>query len=351
MSLYSTKQPARQQLALTHPGVKSTVLPTHKTTKEGGDWVSWMLCSIWDKKVQGGQTVIGWRFHNLTWWPAILGSAFCMTLVGGCSGCSQAPVVPPPASISGGFRHLKTDQLGPRSLPDAGLIPKQEAPPLIPQQDLAATSLPEDLPPGVESRVWKHIVLHHTASDRGDVESIHEAHLQNKDKSGKPWLGIGYHFVVGNGNGMPDGEVEATFRWRQQMHGAHAGVSDYNQHGIGIVLVGNFETQPPSPAQQEAVEGLVNRLARSYEISAGQVIGHGDVKATDCPGKFFPLSDLQQLVASRSLSKTGPIGGRSLDSPQDNTKPIPKWNIPVPLRATSGQPLSAPIAPRASFNR
>ena len=62
-------------------------------------------------------------------------------------------------------------------------------------------------------RDWDYIVLHHTASESGSVASIHEEHLRRKDKNGNAWLGIGYHFVIGNGSGMDDGEIEPTFRF------------------------------------------------------------------------------------------------------------------------------------------
>jgi N-acetyl-anhydromuramyl-L-alanine amidase AmpD len=117
-------------------------------------------------------------------------------------------------------------------------------------------------------------VIHHTATSRGSVESIHEAHLQRKDKVGNAWLGIGYHFVIGNGNGMVDGAIESTFRWREQLHGAHAGGSEHNQHGIGIALVGNFEEEPPSPAQLAATKRLVAALKSEYRIKSDQVVAH-----------------------------------------------------------------------------
>lgn len=176
--------------------------------------------------------------------------------------------------------------------------------PLAPEFD----NVPEEIPlnpiatnpwrPGVTPRDWKYIVLHHTASDSGSVESIHHIHLKNKDRSGRHWLGIGYHFVIGNGQGMDDGEVEPTFRWKQQMAGAHAGVNEYNQRGVGIVLVGNFEKSTPTPRQLKSVKELVKTLAREYAIDAEHVIGHGDVKATECPGQFFPLSNVRASVAA-----------------------------------------------------
>lgn len=146
--------------------------------------------------------------------------------------------------------------------------------------------------PTVKVRDWKHIVIHHTASEAGSVEAIHTAHLARKDKNGKKWLGIGYHFVIGNGSGMADGEIEPTFRWKQQMQGAHAGNDEYNQHGIGVCLVGNFENHKPSVAQLTAIKKLVGVLKREYHIPGNQIVGHRDVKSTACPGKMFPLTEV-----------------------------------------------------------
>lgn len=138
--------------------------------------------------------------------------------------------------------------------------------------------------------------MHHTATSRGSVESIHETHLQRKDSQGNNWMGIGYHFVIGNGNGMADGAVEPTFRWREQLHGAHAGSSDYNSHGIGIVLVGDFEESRPTRAQLAAVKQLVGSLKATFGITSNNVVGHGDVKATECPGQYFPMEEIGQAV-------------------------------------------------------
>jgi N-acetylmuramoyl-L-alanine amidase len=148
--------------------------------------------------------------------------------------------------------------------------------------------------PDGEERKWNSIVLHHTAANRGSVESIHETHIQRKDSKGNPWLGIGYHFVIGNGNGMEDGEVQPTFRWREQLHGAHAGKRSYNQLGIGITLIGNFEKSPPTEAQLNSVKQLVAQLKNEYSIPDDQVFGHSEVKATACPGKLFPLEEVKK---------------------------------------------------------
>jgi N-acetylmuramoyl-L-alanine amidase len=151
-----------------------------------------------------------------------------------------------------------------------------------------------DFEPPVAARDWNSIVLHHSATDGGSVESIDAVHRRQKDAAGNPWLGIGYHFVVGNGHGMGDGEIRSTFRWQKQLAGAHAGRREENEHGIGICLIGNFDRRPPTEKQIAAARVLVKTLAARYHIARGRVLRHRDVAATLCPGRLFPG---QQVLA------------------------------------------------------
>jgi hypothetical protein len=151
----------------------------------------------------------------------------------------------------------------------------------------AAVASLGDVPPQAPRRAWRSIVLHHSATPAGDVDSIDAAHRLNRDSQGNPWLGIGYHFVVGNGHKMADGEVRPTFRWLKQLAGAHAGRSEHNEHGIGICLVGNFEDSAPTPRQWAAARSLVQTLTARHAIGRGQIVRHQDVQSTACPGRMF----------------------------------------------------------------
>ena len=149
----------------------------------------------------------------------------------------------------------------------------------------------------VEETEWQYIVIHHSATESGSVETIHAEHLNRRDAEGNPWLGIGYHFVIGNGKGMPDGTVHATFRWNEQIHGAHSGSEVFNARGIGICLIGNFEETHPSKAQMNSLKSLVRVLAARHRITPERLIGHASVKATACPGKHFPLNKIRQVIS------------------------------------------------------
>ena len=148
----------------------------------------------------------------------------------------------------------------------------------------AAADVAED----AEAREWRTVVVHHSATEAGSVAAIHAAHKARRDSAGRPWRGIGYHFVIGNGRGMADGAVEATFRWRGQTSGAHAGSRRHNDHGVGICLIGNFEDGPPTDRQIAALEALIAVLRSDYGPAAMPVLPHRAVRATACPGRHFP---------------------------------------------------------------
>jgi hypothetical protein len=164
----------------------------------------------------------------------------------------------------------------------------------------AVAVAPTAIAPTAPQRSWHSIVLHHSATRAGSVQSIDAVHRRQTDSTGKHWLGIGYHFVVGNGNPMSDGEVQSTFRWHQQLPGAHAGTRDYNQHGIGVCLIGNFDQHSPTARQMMALTGLVKSLSTQFGIPRERVLGHRDVHATACPGRLFPIEQLLADVFATS---------------------------------------------------
>ena len=106
----------------------------------------------------------------------------------------------------------------------------------------------------------------------------------------KGWDGVGYDFVIGNGTDTKDGEIETTPRWTEQKDGAH--VKGWNDVGIGICLVGNFENVDPTPKQLDAVVRLVRHLRRRFHVPPERVVGHGTLGATLCPGKRLSVRDL-----------------------------------------------------------
>ncbi|WP_162532180.1 peptidoglycan recognition family protein [Candidatus Scalindua japonica] len=137
-------------------------------------------------------------------------------------------------------------------------------------------------------RPWKYIVIHHSASDRGNAVSIDKYHKEERG-----WVnGLGYDFLIGNGNGSRDGQIEVGGRWNKQIDGAHAGNPEYNKYGIGICLVGNFDNDYPTNQQISSLLYLINYLQKRCNIPKENIIMHKTFRKTVCPGKRFPYNKL-----------------------------------------------------------
>ena len=168
--------------------------------------------------------------------------------------------------------------------------PKVEAepwtpPPMPVPQQTQARATPAKFPaawtPRSQARPWKWIVIHHSATPDGGAARF------DKEHRNQGWDELGYHFVIGNGSDTGDGLVEVGNRWTRQKHGAHAKTPDnrFNDYGIGICLVGNFETSRPSHKQMQSLANVVAYLMQRYDIPASRVIGHDDTgRSTACPG-------------------------------------------------------------------
>ena len=136
-------------------------------------------------------------------------------------------------------------------------------------------------------RPWRYIVIHHSATPRGSAAEFDQFH---RDVRG--WDELGYHFVITNGQGGPDGQVQVGSRWKVQKWGAHTGgtpQNEYNEYGIGICLVGNFTSSLPTEAQMNSLRELLDYLTVRYAIPTRNIIGHRDAPdaKTQCPGEAF----------------------------------------------------------------
>ena len=149
---------------------------------------------------------------------------------------------------------------------------------------------------------WRYIILHHSASPGGSAASFDEYHR------GQGYDELAYHFVIGNGEQADDGEIEVADRWRKQKYGAHAGVEEYNTHGIGICVVGNFEEGAAvSKAQFDSLVRLCAFLMDSHEIPIENVLRHSDVRATKCPGAHFPFDAFITQLRAEMATEAGAI--------------------------------------------
>ncbi|HWP39989.1 MAG TPA: peptidoglycan recognition family protein [Tepidisphaeraceae bacterium] len=159
--------------------------------------------------------------------------------------------------------------------------------------------------PPAPPREWRWIIIHHSATPAGSAAVFDKMH---RDKG---WDELGYHFVIGNGTDSGNGQIEVGPRWLKQKWGAHAKTADnrFNDYGIGICLVGNFDIERPTAQQMQSLARLTAWLMRTYHIPPGNVLGHRDTKPTDCPGRNLNVAQVRRMAA-QMLAGSGQVGGQ-----------------------------------------
>ena len=138
---------------------------------------------------------------------------------------------------------------------------------------------------------WQAIVIHHSGSHTGSAQDI--ARQQSRDWG---FPSMGYHFVIGNGNGEHNGSIIAGPRWYRQESGAH--VADrgaaqpdagwFNDNAIGICLIGNGESRAFTVEQLKSLTALVRELQQQCDIPASRVFMHSQLVPVASPGGKFP---------------------------------------------------------------
>lgn len=102
------------------------------------------------------------------------------------------------------------------------------------------------------------------------LENIRAAHR------GRRWADIGYHYAID-----PAGRVwEARPR---HLQGAH--VKDQNPGNIGVLVMGNFERQRPTPEALAAVDRFIADEMRRSQVHVASVYTHQELARTACPGR------------------------------------------------------------------
>lgn len=163
--------------------------------------------------------------------------------------------------------------------------PVAERPPLAPR----------DAP--LDRSRWTAIVVHDSGSPAGDLATLERRH------SRAGLAGLGFHFVIGNGQGMEDGAAVAGYRWDRQLPGAHAargmamqaaagGALDanaLNHSAIAVCVVGNTERRAPSDAQMRSLADLVRALQAELGIPAHAVRFRSELGAAGGSAGSFPL--------------------------------------------------------------
>lgn len=148
-----------------------------------------------------------------------------------------------------------------------------------------------------KSKKWVRIMIHHTGTPQGNFEAFDKAHRRRGMENG-----LAYHFLIGNGKKMKDGEIIMSKRWKEQLDGGHTQIKYLNATSIGICLVGNFQNQRPTSTQLKQLTALCRFLMARCGISEANITTHKVAYeaykklGTQCPGKYFDLIQFKKRL-------------------------------------------------------
>ena len=138
----------------------------------------------------------------------------------------------------------------------------------------------------VEAGHWHGIFIHHSRGLSGSAQSLGDANGTLCD-----------HFVIGNGDGCADGEIQRGWRWDHQLPpGKITGLTSIRPDCISICLVGDFNQGRPTPTQQRRLEQLVSFLQERLHIHQDRISVHPETGTEAGVGAYFPTRQFFQQI-------------------------------------------------------
>ena len=140
--------------------------------------------------------------------------------------------------------------------------------------------------PTAQMAKWNYIYIHHSASPAGNATTLAGNETMMPD-----------HFVIGNGEGAADGEIQMGLRWKQQLQPGRTPGADYiDRSCISICVVGDFSQNGPDKVQQRQLVQLVSALQNRLHIPAGRVSFFTNSNSMAGIGATFPANDFVRQI-------------------------------------------------------
>jgi len=133
---------------------------------------------------------------------------------------------------------------------------------------------------------WKYIYIHHSGTASGNAQTLVAA-----------GTGMCDHFLIGNGEGCQDGEIQLSPRWNQQQPAAAPpGVDRIEPDCLSICVVGDFDRTMPTAMQLRRLTQLVSTLQAQLRIPADRVILLNQSGTPSGVGRYFPVTAFRDQI-------------------------------------------------------
>lgn len=117
---------------------------------------------------------------------------------------------------------------------------------------------------------WDCVEIYHSGTKAGNIEQL--ASLSGLGSAED----INCHFVVCNGLGGADGQIQATEKWHRQWSIIPGRNWDGKGQTIRICVIADGKTAPPTDSQERRTKVLVEELRRSFGIQHESVFYPSD---------------------------------------------------------------------------
>jgi hypothetical protein len=115
---------------------------------------------------------------------------------------------------------------------------------------------------------WDRIVVHYSGTQGGNIEQLLSVASHDSPEN------ITCHFVVCNGFGGADGQIQPSEKWRRQRSITRGGTLDRGGQTIYICVIANGKTARPTDLQIKRAEALIEALCREFNI---------EIESVHCP--------------------------------------------------------------------
>lgn len=133
---------------------------------------------------------------------------------------------------------------------------------------------------------WQYIYVHHSRTAAGNASTL-----------GVGPGGLADHFLIGNGDGCADGELQISQRWnRQQSAGRVAGLDSIDPACVSVCLVGDFDRARPTATQSRRLAQLVSALQTRLNIPAEKVCVVESGEAAAGIGRHFDATAFRKQL-------------------------------------------------------
>ena len=112
---------------------------------------------------------------------------------------------------------------------------------------------------------WNRIEIGYSGTKSGNIKQLASLNgLANPED-------INYHFVVCNGLGSDDGQIEPTEKWKRQWSVTPAQTMYASEQTIHICVIANIKIERPTDIQIKRTEALAEELSRKFNINSTSI--------------------------------------------------------------------------------